>query len=117
MYKDFDDGTKQLKCSFCSKTQDQVKRLIAGPGVYICDECVELCKEIIEEEPDIHVLRKKYKLNLDVFMVGMTLLHAVFRYNLDYTKYRHLIDRLTSITHPWRSAKEALHHVKELIQK
>jgi serine/threonine protein kinase len=74
-------------------------------------------KEIIEEEPDIHVLRKKYKLNLDVFMVGMTLLHAVFRYNLDYTKYRHLIDRLTSITHPWRSAKEALHHVKELIQK
>jgi ATP-dependent Clp protease ATP-binding subunit ClpX len=50
MYKDFDDGTKQLKCSFCSKTQDQVKRLIAGPGVYICDECVELCKEIIEED-------------------------------------------------------------------
>jgi ATP-dependent Clp protease ATP-binding subunit ClpX len=50
MYKEFDDGTKQLKCSFCSKTQDQVKRLIAGPGVYICDECVELCKEIIEED-------------------------------------------------------------------
>ena len=50
MYKDYDDGSKQLKCSFCSKTQDQVKRLIAGPGVYICDECVELCKEIIEED-------------------------------------------------------------------
>ncbi len=41
---------KQLKCSFCGKTQDQVKRLVAGPGVYICDECIELCSEIIEEE-------------------------------------------------------------------
>ena len=41
---------KQLKCSFCGKTQDQVKRLIAGPGVYICDECIELCSEIIEDE-------------------------------------------------------------------
>ena len=58
MYKDFDDGTKQLKCSFCSKTQDQVKRLIAGPGVYICDECVELCKEIIEED---YVAPKAYE--------------------------------------------------------
>ena len=41
---------KQLKCSFCGKSQDQVKRLIAGPGVYICDECIELCSEIIEDE-------------------------------------------------------------------
>jgi len=41
---------KQLKCSFCGKTQDQVKRLVAGPGVYICDECIELCSEIIGEE-------------------------------------------------------------------
>ena len=44
------DDTKQLRCSFCGKTQEQVKRLIAGPSVYICDECVELCSEIIEEE-------------------------------------------------------------------
>jgi len=44
------DEKKQLKCSFCGKTQDQVKRLVAGPGVYICDECIELCSEIIEEE-------------------------------------------------------------------
>ncbi len=43
---------KQLRCSFCGKTQDQVKRLIAGPNVYICNECVELCKEIIDEEMD-----------------------------------------------------------------
>lgn len=41
---------KQLKCSFCGKTQEQVKRLVAGPGVYICDECIELCSEIIGEE-------------------------------------------------------------------
>jgi len=40
----------QLKCSFCGKSQDQVKKLVAGPGVYICDECIELCNEIIEEE-------------------------------------------------------------------
>ncbi|MDR3242725.1 MAG: ATP-dependent Clp protease ATP-binding subunit ClpX [Clostridiales Family XIII bacterium] len=44
------DETKQLKCSFCGKPQDQVKRLIAGPDVYICDECVELCQDIIKEE-------------------------------------------------------------------
>ena len=39
-----------LKCSFCGKTQKQVKKLIAGPGVYICDECIDLCNEIIEDE-------------------------------------------------------------------
>ncbi len=41
---------KQLKCSFCGKNQEAVKRLIAGPGVYICDECIELCSDIIEDE-------------------------------------------------------------------
>ena len=40
----------RLKCSFCGKSQDQVKKLIAGPDVYICDECVELCNEILDEE-------------------------------------------------------------------
>ncbi len=49
MYK-FSDEKGQLKCSFCGKLQDQVKKLVAGPGVYICDECIELCNEIIEEE-------------------------------------------------------------------
>ena len=44
------DDRKQLRCSFCNKTQDQVRKLIAGPGVYICDECIEICSEIIEEE-------------------------------------------------------------------
>ena len=46
----FADEKGQLKCSFCGKEQEQVKKLIAGPGVYICDECIELCNEIIEEE-------------------------------------------------------------------
>ena len=46
----FGDERGQLKCSFCGKTQDQVRKLVAGPGVYICDECIELCNEIIEEE-------------------------------------------------------------------
>lgn len=49
MYK-YTDEKGQLKCSFCGKPQDQVKKLVAGPGVYICDECIELCNEIIEEE-------------------------------------------------------------------
>ncbi len=46
----FGDGGELLKCSFCGKSQKQVKKLIAGPGVYICDECIDLCNEIIEEE-------------------------------------------------------------------
>ena len=44
------DPSDQLQCSFCGKSQRQVKKLIAGPGVYICDECIELCNEIIDEE-------------------------------------------------------------------
>jgi ATP-dependent Clp protease ATP-binding subunit ClpX len=46
----YTDDKNQLKCSFCGKTQEQVKKLVAGPGVYICDECIELCNEIVEEE-------------------------------------------------------------------
>ncbi len=46
----FSESGELLKCSFCGKSQKQVKKLIAGPGVYICDECIDLCNEIIEEE-------------------------------------------------------------------
>lgn len=46
----FNEEKGQLKCSFCGKSQDQVRKLVAGPGVYICDECIELCTEIVEEE-------------------------------------------------------------------
>src|SRR5699024_10084784 len=44
------DGSDVFKCSFCGKSQKQVERLISGPGVYICEECIELCNEIIAEE-------------------------------------------------------------------
>ena len=49
MFK-FNEGEENLKCSFCGKDQDQVKKLVAGSGVYICNECIELCSEIVEEE-------------------------------------------------------------------
>lgn len=49
MFK-FNEEKGQLKCSFCGKSQDQVRKLVAGPGVYICDECIHLCTEIVEEE-------------------------------------------------------------------
>ena len=47
------DDNKPVRCSFCGKTQDQVRRIIAGPGVYICDECIELCQEIVQEEFEV----------------------------------------------------------------
>lgn len=67
-----------LKCSFCGKSQDQVKRLIAGPGVYICDECIELCSEIVAEEltekneKDFTKLAKPHeiKAHLDQYVIG-----------------------------------------------
>jgi ATP-dependent Clp protease ATP-binding subunit ClpX len=72
------DDKKQLKCSFCGKNQDQVRRLIAGPGVYICDECIELCSEIITDEfdettqIDVNTLAKptEIKSYLDQYVVG-----------------------------------------------
>lgn len=77
MYK-FTDEKGQLKCSFCGKLQDQVKKLVAGPGVYICDECIELCNEIIEEElnEDIGLEMgdipkpKEIKTILDQYVIG-----------------------------------------------
>ena len=44
------EDRKLLRCSFCNKTQDQVRKLIAGPNAYICDECVQICAEIVDEE-------------------------------------------------------------------
>lgn len=70
---------KQLRCSFCNKTQDQVRKLIAGQNVYICDECIEICSEIIEEEFDeteqpmegINLLKpKEIKEFLDDYVIG-----------------------------------------------
>ncbi|QGU94253.1 ATP-dependent Clp protease ATP-binding subunit ClpX [Clostridium bovifaecis] len=72
------DDKKQLKCSFCGKGQEQVRRLIAGPGVYICDECIDLCSEIIEDEfeenaqVDLTSLPKpsEIKSYLDQYVIG-----------------------------------------------
>jgi len=50
MVAKFGESGELVKCSFCGKSQKQVKKLIAGPGVYICDECIDLCNDIIEEE-------------------------------------------------------------------
>ena len=75
-----DGGGELLKCSFCGKSQKQVKKLIAGPGVYICDECIDLCNEIIEEElsdtAELHFDElpkpKDIKDFLDDYIVGQT---------------------------------------------
>jgi ATP-dependent Clp protease ATP-binding subunit ClpX len=74
----FSDGSDLLKCSFCGKTQRHVKKLIAGPGVYICDECIELCNEIIAEEltesPEIQLCNlpkpKEIYQFLDEYVIG-----------------------------------------------
>jgi ATP-dependent Clp protease ATP-binding subunit ClpX len=76
----FGEGGELLKCSFCGKSQKQVKKLIAGPGVYICDECIDLCNEIIEEElaepaeVGFDELPKPIEINafLDDYIVGQT---------------------------------------------
>ncbi len=95
------DDKKQLKCSFCGKNQEQVRRLIAGPGVYICDECIELCQEIIDEEFDEELdtelqdipKPKQIKEFLDQYVIGQeeakkSLAVAVYnhykRINTDY---------------------------------
>ena len=72
------DDRKQLRCSFCNKTQDQVRKLIAGPNIYICDECIDLCVQIIEEEFDngeveseINLLKpREIKQFLDEYVIG-----------------------------------------------
>jgi ATP-dependent Clp protease ATP-binding subunit ClpX len=77
MFK-YTDDKNQLKCSFCGKAQEQVKKLIAGPGVYICDECIELCNEIIDEETggpsgvDVTEIPKPHEIRavLDEYVIG-----------------------------------------------
>ena len=77
MFK-FNDDKSQLKCSFCGKSQEQVRKLVAGPGVYICDECIELCNEIVqeelgtEEEVDMKEIPKPIEIRkiLDDYVIG-----------------------------------------------
>lgn len=60
-----DRREKSIRCSFCHKTQDEVEKIIAGPGVYICDECIELCQRIIEEELEDDGIKRKDKSHSD----------------------------------------------------
>src|SRR6266571_4531396 len=74
------EGNGTLRCSFCGKSQNDVRKLIAGPTVYICDECIELCNDIIAEEskleeamgPDIKKLPKPHEIKevLDEYVIG-----------------------------------------------
>jgi ATP-dependent Clp protease ATP-binding subunit ClpX len=94
----FGDSAELVKCSFCGKSQKQVKKLIAGPGVYICDECIDLCNEIIDEEfaegaqgPDRLPIPREIRAFLDEYVVGQdqakkVLSVAVFNH---YRRIRH----------------------------
>lgn len=92
MYK-FNEEKGQLKCSFCGKSQDQVRKLVAGPGVYICDECIDLCAEIVEEElgsdeeMDFTEVPKPQEINkiLDDYVIGQT----KAKRNLSVAVYNH----------------------------
>ena len=77
---------KKLRCSFCNKSQEQVRKLIAGPNVYICDECIDICSEIIQDEfdnemidTDINLLTpKEIKDFLDDYVISNPLLSSLF---------------------------------------
>lgn len=80
------DGIKQLKCSFCGKTEDTVKKLLAGPGVYICNECVVLCQSLLDGEYEMDSMDidlssiprpKKIKEALDQYVIGQELAKKV----------------------------------------
>ena len=111
------NNTRSVKCSFCGKSQENVKKIIAGPGVYICDECINVCQEIIEDEfyeedEEIDVVEEEkiptpqeIKTILDEYVIGQedakkTLSVAVYNHykrinNLDKvnTKKQHFIIR------------------------
>ena len=89
MAKNEEKNTGTIKCSFCGKPQDEVNRIIAGPGVYICNECIELCQEIIDEdfstvETDLKDIPKPQEISdtLDEYVVGQT---AAKRAPVSYT--------------------------------
>jgi len=98
--KSGDDGGKLLYCSFCGKSQHEVRKLIAGPSVFICDECVDLCNDIIREEvqeagsdanQDHLPVPQEINAILDEYVIGQTRAKnvlAVAVYN-DYKRLRH----------------------------
>ena len=85
-----------LKCSFCGKSQEQVRKLIAGPGVYICDECIQLCSEIIEEESEQDkaqmgqtLVPKEIKTSLDEYVIEQDVAKKVLSVAV-YNHYKRL---------------------------
>src|SRR5882724_9828026 len=95
-----DDGGKLLYCSFCGKSQHEVRKLIAGPSVFICDECVELCNDIIREELDERAERGRDKLPklseikavLDEYVIGQQVAKKVLAVAV-YNHYKRLETR------------------------
>lgn len=107
---DSTENTGTISCSFCGKTQDQVKKIVAGPGVYICNECIDLCKEIIDEELneatpldlDNIPTPAGIKKILDDYVIGQTdakraLSVAVYNHYKRINKMEHLKDGETEL--------------------
>ena len=95
------DDKKQLKCSFCGKTQEQVKKLIAGPDAYICNECIELCSDILYEEIDTAFLSeeisdvpkpKEIKAVLDEYVIGQETAKRILSVAV-YNHYKRVINK------------------------
>ena len=94
------DDKKQLKCSFCGKPQDQVKKLIAGPDVYICDECVDLCVDLVNEDLENSPVMtsgklpkpKEIKAVLDEYVIGQDRAKRVLSVAV-YNHYKRVFER------------------------
>ena len=104
------NGEVEVTCSFCGKTQDEVKKLIAGPTVYICNECIDLCNEIVSEDrqreieaqEEATILKpKEIKKHLDEYVIGQDLAKRVLSVAV-HNHYKRIDSRTSN---PFRSGK------------